>query len=209
MSVTPIRNIIFDLGAVLINIDYQLTMQAFARLGFNPSVQFTRERQSGIFNRFEKGQITAADFLDELRAINGKPVTDNELVHAWNAMVLDMPMHRFRMLEALRTRYRIFLLSNTNAIHIEAVWTYMDSLLGPGRWHSYFDKAYYSHLMGMRKPDHEIYAHVLKDAGIRAGETLFLDDSPQNLDGAAALGIRTLHITGEVSEQLSAYFAAE
>lgn len=192
-----IKNIIFDFGGVLINLDYQRTISAFDQLGFDMNRHFNRMAQSALFDRLETGKLDEPGFYQELRKLCENSCSDEELNAAWNAMILDLPMNRYAMLQQLNKRYRIFLLSNTNIIHARYFLHYIDGLMGRENWHNTFEKVYYSHELGLRKPDAEIYKWVLDDAGLNAHETIFLDDNAANVLAAESLGIRTVLVNTE------------
>ncbi|MCW3103310.1 MAG: HAD-superfamily hydrolase, subfamily variant 3 [Bacteroidetes bacterium] len=194
------KNIIFDFGGVIINIDYNLTTAAFQELGLsNFDKLFSQARQNQLFDLYEKGQITSHEFRTELRsAFNMKPSA--ELVtNAWNAMLLDLPHERLDLLEKLKSTHRTFLLSNTNELHIEAIFSALEKNMGIPDLSVYFEKMYFSYKVKMRKPDAEIFRLVLKENGLQAKETLFIDDSPQHIEAAKRLGIQTylLDVTKE------------
>ena len=195
LNINSIRNIIFDFGGVIINIDYKLTTKAFEKLGVrNFDDLFCQASQSHLFDRLETGSITPADFRKELRQIIQLNIPDYDLDAAWNAMLLDYPKHRLDFLLEIKSRYRTFLLSNTNQIHQDA---YMKSLyeqheridLG-----MFFEKVYLSHEVGLRKPGSDIYQMVLDQNGLKAEETLFIDDTAHNLTSPAHLGIQVYHL---------------
>ena len=203
---TSIRNIIFDFGGVLINLNYSLTSNAFNQLGFDINRHFTQMQQSDLFNQLETGKIPPAVFYEELRKLGGQHLTDEQLAHAWNAMILDLPMERIDMLRRLKAKYSLYLLSNTNQIHASAFVPYLNKLLGENVWPTFFDKVYYSHQVGLRKPNREIYEYVLADAGIKAEESLFLDDAEKNLVAPSTLGIQTILVKEQpVTELLKGF----
>ncbi|PSL49399.1 putative hydrolase of the HAD superfamily [Chitinophaga niastensis] len=190
-----IKNIIFDLGGVILNINYQLTNDAFVNLGVkNFSELYTQFHASNLFNDLETGHITAADFLAEMHKHAPENITDAQLTAAWNAMLLDFPLQRLQLLQQLRQHYNLYLLSNTNAIHLDAFNNILQQSRGIPSLATFFDKAYYSHLMGHRKPDKESYQMVLDENGLIAAETLFVDDLLPNIEGAKAVGLHTIHL---------------
>ncbi len=205
MDSTGIKNIIFDFGAVLLNIDYKLTSNAFKQLGYDIDVHFGQLKQEEIFDLLETGKITPQEFYAAIRRLTGLNHPDEVLQNAWNAMLLDLPMERVQLLERLQGKYRIFLLSNTNIIHATAFWQTIDNVFGLARWHSLFEKVYYSHEIGLRKPHAEVYEFVLQDAGLVATETLFIDDTPPNLIAPARLGIVTRLLDMPVTDILKVF----
>lgn len=192
MAVKNIKNIIFDLGGVILNIDYHLTINAFTALGIpNFKEIFSQAAQNNLFDRLDKGQVSEQGFLSEIKALVGDHITDADILNAWNSMLLDLPKERIALLEQLKTDYRLFLLSNTNEIHIPEYNKILQAAFGFPDLAHIFEKQYYSFEIGMRKPDEEIFEFVLKDKDLKAEETLFIDDSHQHLMGAAKVGLHT------------------
>lgn len=192
-----IKNIIFDYGNVIFSIDFSLTQQAFADLGINNATEFFGHRkQDNIFNAFEKGEIEADEFRTKIREKAGNAdLTDEEINNAWNKMLLGIARGNNELLAKLKTKYRTFLLSNINAIHYDAVMDYLRREYGFEGNDHLFEKVYYSHFIGKRKPDADIFEHILADSNLKPEETLFIDDSPQHLETAAKLGIQTFLMT--------------
>lgn len=190
-----IRNIIFDLGGVLLNIDYQNSINAFHNLGVNDFGQaFSKTIQNTMMQNFERGALSDAIFRKHLVDLIGRE-TDSRLIDlAWNAMLLDFPVSRYRLLLELKNQYKLYLLSNTNSIHYRAFQELICKAYPIQLLDDLFDKAYYSHLIGMRKPDAEIFHFVLQDQAILPEETLYIDDSPQHIDAAKLLNIQTHHL---------------
>lgn len=192
---SAIRNIIFDLGGVIINLDTPATIRAFDALGaVDFSNVYTQLQQTPVFDLFDKGLVSAADFRKELTKMTGLDLSDATFDSAWNAMLLDFPKQRLNLLKAMKGRYRTFLLSNTNVIHVEAFEADLLNSHGIDNFSSFFEKAYYSCNMGMRKPDREIFDFVLKENRLDPSETLFIDDSPQHIEGAKEAGIQTIQL---------------
>ncbi|MBS1644105.1 MAG: HAD family phosphatase [Bacteroidetes bacterium] len=191
-----VRHIIFDLGGVLLNLNYLATEAAFIALGATEIKQhFSQLEQSDFFNLWEKGALTKQQFFDGIRAFANIEASDTEIAHAWNAMLLDFPLRRLQLLQQLQLHFDLFLLSNTNEIHLEAFNQILKETVGVPSLAHFFDKVYYSHQMGMRKPDAEIFLKVLNDNGLTPEKTLFLDDNPHNIAAANRLGIKTLLVT--------------
>jgi putative hydrolase of the HAD superfamily len=190
----PYRNLIFDLGGVLINLDTQRTVHAFAGLAGVPPLELMQRLNEPFFNAFEKGEISEAEFRSRLREALGLSCTDEAIDQAWNAMLLDIPPTRLFLLQRLAVYHRLFLLSNTNGIHYRCFQAQVKNTFGDESLQVYFERAYFSHELKMRKPDAEIYEYVLADAGIQPAETLFLDDNETNLAGARRVGIQTFHV---------------
>lgn len=188
---SEIKNIIFDLGGVIINLDIPKTISEFNKLTNKPFESiYTQLHQSPIFDLFDKGQISEADFFFELNNSLDQPLTHKQLLNAWNAMLLDFPIHRLELLNQLKQRYRIFLLSNTNETHIAQFENDLYQHHGYKNLEPFFEKVYYSCRMNMRKPDREIFDFVLQENTLNASETIFIDDSPQHIEGALKTGIK-------------------
>jgi putative hydrolase of the HAD superfamily len=188
-----IKNIIFDYGAVIFDIDHQLTIQAFKGLGLQAENDFFGHlTQNPIFDLFEKGEITAIEFRNSIRKLIPTPLTDNAIDEAWNKMLLGIPSGNLEILLLAKNNYRTFLLSNNNAIHYDWILKYLlaEFQLINGMA-DYFEKDYYSHLMGMRKPNADIFEFVLQANELNKSETLFIDDSPQHIATAKQLGLHT------------------
>ena len=186
------KNIIFDLGGVILNIDYQLASKAFHDLGVKDFDElYSQAHQNKLFDLFEKGQISAADFRNEIRRYCNINLEDAIIDKAWNAMLLDLPVERLKLLVSLKKTHRTFLLSNTNEIHIHAVNDYLQKTYGTTDLSGYFEKMYLSYKVGMRKPDAEIFELILSENKLSLKETIFIDDSIQHIEGAKRLGIQT------------------
>ena len=189
-----IKNIIFDLGGIFLNIDFGLTRQAFLDLGIDSFDELYKEHQdSNLFLLLETGRITPAEFHQAVVEKANVPVTYEQLVNAWNALLLDFPPERLEWLRAIGSKYKIFLFSNTNQIHYEAFKNAFLEQTGED-FDTYFIKAYYSHKMGLRKPNPESYQYILDEQHLKASETLFVDDTFKNIEGAEKVGLQTLHI---------------
>jgi HAD superfamily hydrolase (TIGR01509 family) len=188
-----IRNIIFDLGGVLLNLDMEKTSKAFRDLGMKDfDKHFTQAKQSGVFDDFDCGKTSPAEFRSSLKKHLPEIVSDEQIDAAWNAMLLDLPKERLELLQALGKKYRLFLLSNTNEIHVTAFSAYLEKTFGKKDFSDYFENWYYSCRIGMRKPDAEIFEFVLRENKLQAEETIFIDDSIQHVEGAKLCGIRSL-----------------
>ncbi|PUZ26650.1 putative hydrolase of the HAD superfamily [Chitinophaga costaii] len=192
-----IRNIIFDLGGVILNIDYQRTVRAFKDLGFDHFEQlYSQFHLSELFDHFETGKISPEQFLEALQQQAPPHITREQLLNAWNAMLLDFPLARLQILQQLRQHYNLYLLSNTNALHYDAFNKILLESRGIPSLDTFFDRAYFSHIIGLRKPYAEAYQFVLDAHALKASETLFIDDTLPNITGAEAVGLRTLHLPG-------------
>ncbi len=196
MKNTQTKNIIFDLGNVIIDIDVPRAAQSFAKLsGQKPEDVLELFSTSGLFGQFETGKLDAAGFRNYVRELLEYPGWEDAVVDtAWNALLLDIPPERIEMIQKLGKNYRLFLLSNTSSIHIEAVNQILEKATGVARLDDLFEKLFLSYEMGLMKPDPAIYEQVLQEAGLETSETLFLDDNENNIIAARALGIQTCHV---------------
>jgi HAD superfamily hydrolase (TIGR01509 family) len=196
-----IHNIIFDFGGVIINIDYEVTIEAFKNLGIdNFEALYSQASQSNLFDDIETGKISPQHFINGLLELLPSGISPNKVVHAWNAMLLDIPKGRIELLQKLSTKYRIFLLSNTNSIHIDAALRTWDKV-SDTPIESVFETIYFSHMVGMRKPNLEIFDYVCEQHKLNKQETLFIDDSIQHIEGAKKSGLHALHLTGGLDIQ--------
>ena len=206
MSVKSIRNIIFDLGGVILNINPQLTVDAFRNLGWNDFYDANNQSLfKELFYNLEKGGSSPGAFRDNVGKMIVNQKDDTEIDKAWTAMILDIPADRVRYLEKLKSSYRIFLLSNTNEIHRMKFHRDFESDFGYSLY-DLFERNFYSHEMGKRKPDPQIYLEALKEAGLNPEETLFIDDMKENIEAARTLRMQVLHIQpGTLMENLPGY----
>ncbi|MCC2545451.1 HAD family phosphatase [Hymenobacter sp. BT175] len=190
-------NLLFDFGGVIINIDYQLTLQAMRALSSaGTTIEFTQQQQSELFDNLETGRLTPDEFRDGLRRSYDLQTTDAQLDEAWNAMLLDVPAERLTLLRELRAQgYQTALLSNTNAVHIGEINERLARQYGHRQGIAdELDRVFYSQQVGLRKPGEEIFRHVLREMNWRAEETLFIEDSLQHIETARRLGFRTLFL---------------
>jgi glucose-1-phosphatase len=192
-----IKNIIFDYGNVIFNIDFTKVQQAWKGLGINNADEFYGHRQQDpVFNLLERGEISNADFRNRIRELANKPeLTDEQIDTAWNAIFVGIPAGNHELLLKLKGKYRTFLLSNINAIHYDYVHEYLKTEFNIPNNDQFFEKTYYSHLIGKRKPEAAIFEQVLNENSLIPAETLFIDDSPQHLETAKQLGLQTFLMT--------------
>lgn len=196
-SLEKINNIIFDLGGVIINLDMERTYHAFKKLAGEREVpMFNLTIQHEIFKQFEVGAIDTPTFLDGMRALIG-PYTDAQLTDAWNAMLLDIPAERVALLRELKQKYRTFLFSNTNQIHFDGFNKILNEAHGLPGLDPLFEKVYFSHTMGLRKPDVASFLQIINENGLVPAETLFLDDTAGHLEGAKIAGLQTMLVSNE------------
>ncbi len=193
----PIKNLIFDLGGVLLNLDFGKTSRAFAELGIKDfDDYFSKYKANPLFKGLETGSGVNPGFHDSLRKIAAIDASNEAIDKAWNAMLLDFPADRIRKLQELSKNYRLFLFSNTNAIHHATFHQKFRELFGFD-FDSLFEKAYYSHLIGYRKPDDEAFQYVISDSNVIPAETLFIDDTFPNIESAKRAGLNTGYVTPE------------
>lgn len=198
MKFEGIKNIVFDLGDVIINIDPPRTYQAFADLlECSLKEAYVKVDGAGFFDRYDRGEFNDSEFLSFVRAELGIEVSDALLMDCWNALLLDIPKQRIERIQALSKKYNLYLLSNTTAIHIDAVNDILEQATGVADLKELFIKTYYSFDMKMRKPDEEIYVTMLSDGNMIAEETVFLDDTLKNVEAANKVGIHGLYVTKE------------
>jgi len=198
LELNNINNLIFDLGGVIIDLDFPASNQEFANLS-GLSVNEVVQRTEGmmLFVEYEKGLISSQEFRRQICDILQFSAADEDIDKAWCAMLGGMPASRLQLLQRLKSRYRTFALSNTNDIHVR-------KFRSVHLFREHFEEVYFSHEMKMRKPDSEIYLTVLQEQQLKAAETLFIDDNLDNVQGAANLGIQTLHL--QDPQQLISFF---
>ncbi len=185
-----IKNLIFDMGGVLIDLDQHKCMDNFKKLGFKNIADYIDPyTQQGFFADFETGNISVQEFYTIVKSKCRNNITDEDIANALNSFLLEIPQKKLDAILKLREQFKIFLLSNTNAIHFPWISQKYE-------FDKYFDKCYTSYTLHYVKPDPRIFIHVLKDAGIQASETLFIDDSPVNIAAASNLGFLT-HLAKE------------
>lgn len=190
-----IKNCIFDLGAVIINIDISLTVDAFTKL-IPAKAQKIQDSilKTPLFDAFEKGLIDEITFRNSIREEFDADLSDNQIDMAWNALLLDFPKKRIDLLKNIQSRYRTFLLSNTNVLHWSALEEILHQTHQIKSLDLIFEKTYYSQNMRMRKPDAEIFEFVLQENGLNPQETIFFDDNLANIQSAQSLGLNTVQI---------------
>jgi glucose-1-phosphatase len=187
-----ITTLIFDLGGVIVDLAPEQTLHEFASLAHKPVEEIVRiYTRHAAFYAYETGKIESDEFRDSIRALFELNATDQEIDRCWNAMLLGIPQEKLTMLTNLKKHFTTLAFSNTNSIHL----TYINEIILKGNvLDTYFHHAHYSHMLGMRKPEQEIYKYVLKAQGLQADQTFFLDDNVDNINAASAVGIKTLLI---------------
>lgn len=196
MNLEGIKTIIFDLGGVIIDIDYQLTKHAFEQLGIDDfNRYYSQASQSGVFDEYEVGKISSAIFINTLLDLLPKGTTANQVVHAWNAMIKEIPAANIQLIKELKSKgFRVGILSNTNELHIDY---FEGKLRKHGLYHlsEITDFVHYSSVLGKRKPDVDTFQTVCELHQLQPSETLFIDDSEQHIVGAQKTGLKTKHFT--------------
>ena len=183
-----IDTIIFDFGDIFINLDKQATIDGLERLGLSS----WNEDLDQLNISFEKGQISRDNFLSGIQK-HIPTATIEDILAAWNAVLLDFPLHRLEFLQLLSQKYRLFLLSNTDAIHIDH-FEQREGASFYGDFYQCFEKVYFSYEMGMRKPDAEIYHALIRQHELSPKRTLFVDDKKDNTEAAKALGLHVWNL---------------
>lgn len=186
-----VKNLIFDFGGVLINLDLPQCIQNIKDLGIPDVEQYLSNfGQKEFFLDYEKGNIDTPTFRNEIRKLAEKPIEDSQIDAAWCSFLCDIPLEKLELLTKLREKYNLYLLSNTNPLHIEVSAAGEFAKVGK-TIHDFFDKCYFSYRMKMVKPDIEIFKTMLSDSQLVPDECLFLDDGQKNIEVASSLGIRT------------------
>ena len=190
-SIGGIKNIVFDLGVVLFDLEYELTIEAFEKLGVhNHEELFSEAGQLHLFDRFERGEIKVPEFLEGMRTLMPGEASDQSIIDAWNAMLLGFPQTSIDLLEGLKSHYKLYLLSNTNDLHFARFHEMLFEQHGLEGLDQYFIKLYYSHHEGLRKPEAAFYLRLLDEESLNPSETVFIDDMNKNVLGASEVGMK-------------------
>jgi glucose-1-phosphatase len=205
-----IKNLLFDFGNVLFDIDLPAIERSFRGLiGDRFDAVWTELNRQQVFHLYETGGLSTSEFVDAIRfAAQPTQISEEQVVNAWNSIFIGMPRDRFDLLLRLRQRYQVFLLSNINDLHANWIDDYMVREHGIHDFQLlYFDGVYYSHLIRLRKPDADAFEYVLADTEIKAEDTLFIDDLTANVAAARQLGIEGIvhipHASLEYLEQMN------
>ena len=183
--------IIFDYGGIFIDIDYELTVKAFGELSKSKDVSsfYNKAKQVKFFSDFETGDISSNEFLSLLRKELALEASDDAVIAAWNAMLIRIRQERVDFLEDFSKTKRVFLLSNINQIHEDFLDDYIAANPKMEGLYGYFEKVYFSHKVGLRKPHREIFDLVIQENSLEKDRTLFIDDSSQHVEGAISAGL--------------------
>ena len=188
------KNIIFDLGGVILNIDLRKTQDAFTSLGVkNIGEVFSMGHIDSFFKLYERGAIDDAEFIASVQNLAGIKLAPEIVIEAWNALLIGFPPERINFLKKIRSKYRLFLLSNTSALHHTRFHELFKQEFG-GSLDELFDKAYYSHIIKLHKPDTAAYKLIIDENRLNPGETLFIDDSAANVEGAERTGLKGIYL---------------
>ena len=199
-----IKNIVFDLGGVLVDLDFKSAINGLQKAGFaNVKEQLQAFDREGIFQKFELGEMSAEEFRSAIRENSTVTLTDEEVDALWNLMLLEIPREKLELILDLRGKYMVYLLSNTNSIHWDYVCKNAFNYRG-FRVNDYFEETFLSYEMHLAKPDKAIFEKVLQDANLLAEETLFIDDSEANCKAAEEVGIHAHHY--HIGDDLSKVF---
>lgn len=192
-NLNGIQNIIFDMGGVLIDIDYSLTAKAFLKYGLADFDKiFNQGEQLDFISAFERGELMPHEFRMHIRNLVAVNLPDEVIDACWNALILDFQLSRLEQIKALSKSYKLFILSNNNAIHFKKLISKIEQVVPFSTFRQHFISCYFSHLIHLQKPNKEAFSLVLRENNLKVEETLFVDDSIQHIQSAAALGIRTL-----------------
>ncbi len=189
------KNIIFDLGGVFLTLDYDKTEKAFIDLGaYNFHELYSQQHASHLFRLLETGKINLPDFFDKLRKEGNINANNEEIINAWNAMLGNFPKERLEWLSEKGRQFNVYLFSNTNEIHYNFFSEKFSKENDGKKFEDLFIKAFYSHKLGLRKPEVASYLKVLEEENLNAAETLFIDDTITNIEGAEKAGLQTIFL---------------
>lgn len=197
-----IKNIIFDLGGVIYDIRYENIAEAFAHMGAGNLVSlYSKAQQTDFIDRFEEGLITTDEFCEEIRRLSEVPLTNAQIEEAWNAILIDVPAPRVDFLLKLKEKYNLYLFSNTNQFNYDCFTAHLKEKYGFDFFETIFKAAYFSHILHLRKPKAEGFQRIMLEQKLNPAETLFIDDSPQHIEGARQCGLQAYHLKdGETIE---------
>lgn len=200
-----IKNIIFDLGGVIYDIRYENIAEAFIRIGAGNLVSlYSKAQQTDFIDRYEEGLISSDVFCEKIRRVSEVPLTNEQIKEAWNAILIDVPAPRVEFLLKLKEKYNLYLFSNTNQFNYDCFTAHLKEKYGFDFFETIFKAAYFSHILHIRKPKEEGFQRILQEQRLKADETLFIDDSPQHIEGALRCGLQTYHLKdGETIESLT------
>jgi len=199
--VSGIKNIIFDLGGVLYDIRYENIADTFRLYGIpNFEKIYLQAAQTEEIDLFEEGKISPEQFRDFIRTLSHTYLTDQQIDHAWNAILINFPETRVKLLEKLRKKYRLFLFSNTNEINCIEFERFVTEKYGQNIFETHFDTSYYSHTLHIKKPKPEGFIKICEEQNLQPAETLFIDDTERHIFGAQKAGLHTFWLHQETFE---------
>jgi putative hydrolase of the HAD superfamily len=191
---TPVKNIIFDLGNVLYDIDFEIMYKRFHELGIpNFEKHFTLNQSDPLFFDLEKGFIDEVAFCSRFNQLYNLSLNKDQIIKAWNSLLIGFREKSLDWLKSNQSNFSLFLYSNTNQPHQDYFLAQYTREIG-GDFNALFKKPYYSHEMGMRKPDPASFQYILDQEGLIAAETLFIDDNEPNIAAAASVGLQVLNL---------------
>ena len=203
-----IKNLLFDLGNVLYDIDFKKMNTAFASIGIEGFDQhFTLNKSHKLFLDLEMGFVNEQAFYDGVRALSNLPLTNDQIKYAWNALLVGFRKNSIQWIKDNNAQYNTFLYSNTNQIHHDHFIAEFENKVANYPFVSLFKTPYYSHEMGMRKPDPASFIYILEKESLLPAETLFIDDNEPNILAAASVGLQVLHLKEgmTVEKDIAAY----
>ncbi len=190
-----IKNIIFDFGGVILDIEPQLTLNALQELGLKDLTRFaSADFQKNVMDKFERGILCPETFRNKVREVMDAKICNQDIDDAWNALLLDIPEKRIRTLEQVKQQYNIYLLSNSNEIHYELYLRDLQLRFGYTEFDALFHKAYFSFDLHLSKPNPDIFEFVMYQHKMKPEQTLFIDDSFEHIAAARSLGLKTYHL---------------
>lgn len=191
-----IKNIIFDLGNVLLEINTELSKSAFKNKGiYDFDNLYSLAKQIFLFDKLEIGEINEMEFYNNFRKLTGKNLSNKEIEDCWNALIIGFPENNIKIALKAKTKFKTFIISNTNIIHYKYYSKLLKDKFDINRLEDLVHKAYFSHLCKIRKPDSEFFKLVLNENNLNPEETLFIDDDIRNINAAKMLKIQTYHLT--------------
>lgn len=190
-----IKNIIFDLGGVILDLDENATFNELAKMGIDVRQAMYSIELQQILSKFNTGIYTAATFRKKMKDFfHIEKQTDDKFDSLWNAMLLDIPRERIEAIEQVKKHYKIFLMSNSNEIHYDLYIRDLQLRFGYNEFDELFNKSYFSFAEHLEKPDPRFFELILDHESLNPEETLFIDDTAENIEAAKKLGIKTYHI---------------
>ena len=196
-----IKNLILDLGGVLYDIRYENIADTFRSYGLQDFEKlYVQAGQAPDIDLFEEGKITPEQFRAFIRTLTPQSLSDSQIDHAWNAILIDLPEIRVQLLKKIQKKYRVFLFSNTNEINCIEFERFVIEKFGENIFETHFEKSYYSHTLGIKKPKPEAFLKICEEQNMIPAETLFIDDTERHILGAQKAGLQTYWLRDEILE---------